>query len=108
MPGQLNRRAFLKESAGLTLMLAIDPLHVSADAIAAETPFAPTVWLTIAADGTITVVSPAAELGQGSFTTLPLILAEELDADWAKVKMVYPPVWEEKKYGNPEYGDVFS
>src|SRR5437763_14316864 len=108
MPGQLNRRAFLKESAGLTLMLAIDPLHVSADAIAAETSFAPTVWLTIAADGTITIVSPAAGMGQGSFTTLPLILAEELDADWAKVRPILPPAWDDKTYGNPAYGGTFQ
>ena len=62
---------------------------------------APSVWLTIAPDGTITVVSPAAEMGQGSFTTLPLIIAEELDADWAKVKPVFPSDWDDKKYGNP-------
>src|SRR5713226_4775460 len=110
MNKHLSRRAFLEETAGLTLALAIaaDPLNVAAHAAAAETPYAPTLWLTIATDGTITVVSPAAELGQGSFTTLPLILAEELDADWSKVKMVDPPIWDGKKYGNPEYGDVFS
>src|SRR6266851_4205448 len=110
MSAQLNRRAFLKETAGLTLALAIaaDPIHVAVDAAAAEIPYAPNLWLTIGTDGTITVVSPAAELGQGSFTTLPLILAEELDADWSKVKMTYPPVWDGKKYGNPEYGDIFS
>src|SRR5262245_5114423 len=47
-------------------------------------------------------------MGQGSFTTLPLILAEELDADWSKVKMVYPPAWDGKKYGNPDYGGGFQ
>jgi isoquinoline 1-oxidoreductase beta subunit len=110
MSRHVSRRAFLKETAGLTLALAIaaDPLNVAADAAAAEGAYAPTLWLTIGTDGIITVVSPAAELGQGSFTTLPLILAEELDADWSKVKMTYPPVWDGKKYGNPEYGDVFS
>ena len=66
-----------------------------------DAPLAPNVWVTIATDGTITIVSPAAEMGQGSFTTLPLILAEELDADWSKVKPVQPPAWDEKSYGNP-------
>ena len=65
-------------------------------------------WLTIGADDTITIVSPAAEIGQGSWTSLPLILAEELDADWSKVKLAQPPVWDPKKYGNPEYGGVMS
>src|SRR5712691_11153211 len=108
MSRHVSRRAFLKETAGLTLALAIaaDPLNVAADA--AEGAYAPTLWLTIGTDGTITVVSPAAELGQGSFTTLPLILAEELDADWSKVRMTHPPVWDGKKYGNPNYGGIFS
>jgi isoquinoline 1-oxidoreductase beta subunit len=106
-----SRRDFLKETtAGLTLALTIaaDPLELANEAAAAEAPYAPTFWLTIATDGTITVVSPAAELGQGSFTTLPLILAEELDADWSKVRMTYPPTWDGQKYGNPDYGGIFS
>jgi isoquinoline 1-oxidoreductase beta subunit len=105
-----SRRDFLKGTAGLTfaLTLAADPRALMGEAAAGETPFAPSVWLTIAADGTITIVSPAAEMGQGSFTTLPLILAEELDADWAKVKPILPPAWDEKKYGNPDYGGNFQ
>ena len=105
-----SRRDFLKGTAGLTfaLTLSVDPLGLAGEAAAAEAPFAPSVWLTIATDGTITIVSPAAEMGQGSFTTLPLILAEELDADWAKVKPILPPAWDEKKYGNPEYGGNFQ
>ena len=71
-------------------------------------PYTPNVWLTIAPDGTITIVSPAAEMGQGSFTTLPLIIAEELDADWSKVKPVFPPDWDDKKYGNPAYDYTFQ
>src|SRR5215813_11261184 len=106
MNTQHNRRDFLKGSAGLTFALTLPavPLDLAGEAGANEAPFAPSVWLTVATDGTITIVSPAAEMGQGSFTTLPLIIAEELDADWAKVKPVLPPAWDDKVYGNPAYG----
>ena len=105
-----RRRLLERTAAGLTFAftIAADPLELAAGAAAAQTPYAPNLWLTIGTDGIITIVSPAAELGQGSFTTLPLILAEELDADWSKVRMTYPPVWDGKKYGNPEYGEAFA
>src|SRR5262245_7313704 len=110
MTRQHNRRDFLKGAAGLSfaLTLSVDPRSLGGEAVAAEAPFAPSVWVTIAPDGTITIVSPAAEMGQGSFTTLPLILAEELDADWAKVKPILPPAWDDKAYGNPAYGGTFQ
>jgi isoquinoline 1-oxidoreductase beta subunit len=110
MNTQHSRRDFLKGTAGLTFALTLpaDSLGLIDGAAAGEAPFAPSVWLTIAADGTISIVSPAAEMGQGSFTTLPLIIAEELDADWSKVKPVLPPAWDDKKYGNPAYGSTFQ
>ena len=74
----------------------------------AQAPYAPNVWLTIATDGTITIVSPAAEMGQGTLTALPAIIADELDADWAKVRTILPPAWEEKKWGNPGYNGDFQ
>jgi isoquinoline 1-oxidoreductase beta subunit len=105
-----SRRDFLKGTAGLTLALTLtaDPSLLMDEAAAGEGPFAPSAWLTINTDGTITIVSPAAEMGQGSFTTLPLIIAEELDADWANVKPILPPAWDDKKYGNPAYGSTFQ
>src|ERR1700733_7226358 len=100
----VSRRGFLAGAAGLTLALTVapDPLAFVGDATA-DAPLSPNVWVTITPDGTITIVSPAAEMGQGTFTTLPAVLADELDADWAKVKPVFPPEWTEKKYGNPGY-----
>src|SRR5436309_524104 len=108
-PQAFSRRDVLAVGAGLTIALTLspDPL-VSTGAARAEAPLAPNAWVTISADGTITIVSPAAELGQGSFTTLPLILAEELDADWSKVRPVLPPAWDEKSYGNPNYAGNFQ
>src|SRR5579862_2636673 len=110
MHRDIDRRAFLKETAaGLTLALTIaaDPRAFVGEAEAAPT-FAPSVWINIATDGAITIVSPAAELGQGTSTTLPVIIADELDADWSKVTPVLPPTWDEKSFGNPEYNMTFQ
>jgi isoquinoline 1-oxidoreductase beta subunit len=62
-------------------------------------------WVSIAPDGTITIMSAATEMGQGSMTSLPLIIAEELDADWTTVRIVPAPV-NEKIYGNPGFGGM--
>ena len=100
MPAAVDRRDFLKQTGGLTLALALAPI---VGAAAADSPQALTLWVGIATDGTVTVVSPPAELGQGTFTALAAVLADELDADWSKVKITHPPVWDEKTYGNPEF-----
>src|SRR6516225_995059 len=110
----LSRCDFLSAAAGLTLALTVtpDPLAILGEdpsgTAKAEAALSPNVWLTISTDGTITIVSPAAEMGQGTFTTLPAVFAEELDADWAKVKPVFPPEWTERKYGNPGSNYVFQ
>ena len=55
-------------------------------------------WVKIAADGTVTIAVPRSEMGQGVYTALPMLLAEELDADWSKVKVEQAPV--AKMYAN--------
>ena len=102
----VSRRDVLKGTgAGLTLTLTLAAAPgVLVGEAAAAAPFGPNIWIDIGTDGLITIVSPAAELGQGTSTTLPAIVADELDADWSQVKLVLPPAWEEKKWGNPEIG----
>jgi isoquinoline 1-oxidoreductase beta subunit len=110
MSTPINRRDFLGAAATgltLTLTLAADPRLPGATA-RGEAPLAPNVWLTIAADGAITIVSPASELGQGTSTTLPAVLADELDADWSKVDFVTPPGWNDAAHGNPGWGHIFN
>jgi isoquinoline 1-oxidoreductase beta subunit len=99
----ISRRDFISAAGAFTLALAVKP-----DDAHAEAPLSPNVWVSIARDGSITIVSPAAEMGQGTFTTLPAILADELDADWEKVRPVLPPEWNEKKYGNPQWNGLFN
>jgi isoquinoline 1-oxidoreductase beta subunit len=98
----IDRRAFLGGAAGLTIALTILPDDPASRAHAASA-FGANAWVTIAADGAITIVSPPAEMGQGTFTAMGAALADELDADWARVTLVHPPVWDEKTYGNPQF-----
>jgi isoquinoline 1-oxidoreductase beta subunit len=82
----VSRRSFMVGAAGLTFAVASGLRPGEAAARSGEVTM--NAWVTISTDGTVAIMSPAAEMGQGSLTSLPLILAEELDADWAKVKIV--------------------
>src|ERR1700761_9027264 len=102
-----SRRSFMIGIGGLTFAVAVGPErsgHAATEAPdVAGTPFNP--WVSIAPSGEISIIAPATEMGQGSLTALPLILAEELDADWSKVVVVpAPPI--DKIYGNPGFGGV--
>src|SRR3954453_862935 len=101
----LSRRQVMIGAAGLTFAIAA-PNSLKATALSGLGPrSAMNPWISIATDGTITIMSAATEMGQGSMTSLPLIIAEELDADWAKVKVVPAPV-NEAIYGNPGFSGM--
>ncbi len=101
----LTRRGFMVGAAGLTFGLASGLRLDGTAAAGSEAVMSP--WVTIGTDDTVAIMSPAAEMGQGSLTSLPLILAEELDADWAKVRVVVAPP-NDDLYKNPGFGYMYT
>jgi isoquinoline 1-oxidoreductase beta subunit len=95
----LSRRSFLVSSGAFGVAVAFGSLP---DTAAAAGPLAPNAWVAIGEDGIVTIVPPAVEMGQGVQTALPLILAEDLDADWSKVRVAATPD-NDKVYGNPAF-----
>jgi isoquinoline 1-oxidoreductase beta subunit len=99
---KVSRRQVMVGAAGLSFAIALAGRAGASVLASARTGKELSPWVSIAPDGTISIVSAATEMGQGSMTSLPLILAEELDADWSKVKIVTaPPI--EAIYGNPGF-----
>jgi len=101
----MSRREMLAGSAGLTLAFAVAPLSLDGGEALANTAGRISAWINIAPDSTITIMAPAAEMGQGVNTTLPLIIAEELDADWSKVKVQQAPI--APVFNNPIFKSQF-
>src|SRR5262245_49900858 len=89
-----SRRSVLAGLGGLTFCIAVgsDGVRLMSQAQAnALANASVTPWVRIAPNGTITILSAGAEMGQGSMTSLPLIVAEEMDADWSKVAIEWTP-----------------
>jgi len=105
MPGQVSRRSFLLGSGGLALGLSFG--LTQSELALAQTPasaaFAPNGWINIGLDGVVTLMSPAAEMGQGTMTAMPMLLAEEMDLDWSQVRVVQAPS-DPRRFGNPRFG----
>src|SRR3954471_15645032 len=101
---ELSRRQVMIGAAGLSFAFALgraDAAVLSGER--AGQTLSP--WISIAPDNTVTIMSAATEMGQGSMTSLPLIIAEELDADWSRVRIVpAPPL--DKIYGNPGFAGM--
>ena len=95
-PGlSVNRRDFLRTGAavggGLLISLYLPELARAAEKFSGSvTPppeFAPNAFIRIGADDIVKVVVNKSEMGQGPYTSLPMIVAEELEADWSKVRL---------------------
>ena len=108
----LSRRSMLKAAAGLVVAFHL-PRQALAQSGAAQvfrpdgatTAFAPNAFLRIAADNTVTVISKHIEMGQGPYTGLSTIVAEELDADWSQMRVESAPS-NAQVYNNLAFGQV--
>ena len=101
---KISRRKFLMGAGGLTFMVSVGamlPKFSDEEVTGDEDPGKDqqiTAWVHVREDGRITIYNPAAEMGQGSMTALAVLIAEELDADWAKVHIESSPI-EPDTYG---------
>jgi isoquinoline 1-oxidoreductase subunit beta len=106
-----SRRGFLKSAAATAAGLTIGfhwsgPLsRAFADTALADTAkdFAPNAFLRIAPDNSVTVIAKHLEMGQGAYTGLATVVAEELDADWAQIAVESAPA-DASKYANLAFG----
>src|SRR5438445_10565248 len=103
----MERRDFLKftvaASGGLLIGIYLPTASklVRADEKTAD-GFMPNAFVRVGSDERITVIVNHSEMGQGVYTALPMLLAEELDADWSKVGFESAPV--DPKYNHPAFG----
>ena len=93
----LTRREFLKSaalaSAGLVVAFSMQRMRfaLAADAPAAPAAIPPDAFVHIAPDNSVTILLKHSEMGQGVWTSLPMVLAEELDCDWQRVRAEHAP-----------------
>ncbi len=114
----VDRRSFLRVSAiaggGILLGAYLEPVSAATDAVGltgagAETAaaFTPNAFIRIASDGAVTILSKNPEVGQGIKTSLPMIIAEELEVDWKSVK-IEQAIADQSKYGRQVAGGSTS
>jgi isoquinoline 1-oxidoreductase beta subunit len=104
----VSRRDFLKSGAGLTLAVVLPRALAQSGpgktvGAAAQGEFAPNAFVRIGADNTVTVIVKHLEMGQGTYTGLPTLVAEELDADWAQIRVEGAPA-DASRYNNLFWG----
>ena len=103
-----SRRDFLKTSGLVAGGLVLGVSFFSCDSNGKKVGvFAPNVYLNIDASGQVTIIAHRSEMGQGIRTSLPLVVADELGADWRKVRVVQAE-GDEEKYGDQNTDGSYS
>jgi isoquinoline 1-oxidoreductase subunit beta len=105
MPSTLNRRSFLQVSAAVGGGLLVGtylPSWTEGESLDAAGFFEPNVWIKVNSDDTVRIMLTMLEMGQGVMTSMPMLVAEELDFDWTKIKTEWAGA--DPKYGNPNFG----
>jgi isoquinoline 1-oxidoreductase subunit beta len=105
-----TRRDFIKNAGAVALTIGFDWSASSRRALAAALApggavFAPNAFLRIGSDNSVTVIAKHVEMGQGAYTGIATVLAEELDADWTRVRVESAPA-DAKRYANLAFGTV--
>ncbi|HLW24755.1 MAG TPA: xanthine dehydrogenase family protein molybdopterin-binding subunit [Steroidobacteraceae bacterium] len=108
-----SRRRFLKGAGQVTLAALTIGFEWGASSRRARAlsagpktaPFAPNAFLRIGADDSVTVIAKHVEMGQGAYTGIATIVAEELDADWSRVRVESAPA-DAKRYANLAFGTI--
>lgn len=101
--GGLSRRSFLVSSGAASVAVVFGSAALAPEAHAQSQNLAPNAWVRVGTDNTVTIYSPGAEMGQGTKTAMPLLLAEEMDLDWRLVRIEQAP-FDAKAFGNPLFG----
>ncbi len=103
----VSRRNFCKAGlfgSGLVLAFSLPIRRASGQGAPAGGSFAPSAFLRLDPKGTVTIFVNKSEMGQGVYTSLPMLIAEELEADWAKIRVEAAPV--DPAFNHTQWGPV--
>jgi isoquinoline 1-oxidoreductase beta subunit len=102
---KLSRRGFIQAgaAAGGGMLLGLSLPLSAGESQAASGDFVPNAYIRIGSDGQVVLTMPYVEMGQGTYTSIPMLIAEELEADLKQVRLEHAPP-DEKLYANPLLG----
>jgi isoquinoline 1-oxidoreductase beta subunit len=104
----ISRRDFLKTGAviggGLVIGFSLPLRYPLAEGAASSAPFIPNAFIRIGTDSTVTIIVNKSEMGQGVYTSLPMLIAEELECNWSKIRVEPAPV--DPAYNHTEWGPM--